>query len=534
MPTNPSDHDAHCPNHEPPRPGFCTALTMKDKRCNRRVKVTSLGFAPFCGTHQGRNRPSGNCRAVEVCGQPCNRLIPYDPPYYCCKKHHKDVGQIDVNKKWTGTTHCGFKGLPTELRIMVFRYLFPETVCYSSVDDVEVAILEVNRQIYLEASSVLYGETPFEVLVEAKHITFQGKTWGCGSTFPPMNPELSLASLRHIRNLHVEIRMGKSIMGGMAKLVPIYMPEINEQAFYMVRKCVHSLVNVLTASDPISRNLGVKKKLTVRPEIKCIGFPRADDDVMALFFVLEPFQALRQFNHAILEDPYFEQVSELHKFSLLRPEITDGTLYGKLKEEWLKSLQAPTVPRGLIIDDVVERGFNKLQNFFRIIHKQDSAHLLRSQIPNFGGIEKVVHLGLVAYEHNDSDAMKRIHEAIKMRWIDWNRLRQKSSNAISQSIKDMSEPEDCEAGGEMASPRELYPDVFDVDVIEPTKPINKISDMMNWADFDKVDDSPDLGDPDVKIIDRGLRRHIRKDGRTWVRLMTPFMINGDRKWHSMR
>jgi len=153
--SSPVVHDLKCPHHSDTRDGLCYALTYAGKLCRYRAKITEAGYLPVCNTHDYSkshgvysNRKhamqAGRCQAIEDCGQICNRLAKVAPPYHLCEKHQKG----------SDTLPCHLMRLPTELRLMIFRYLFPKVVPHS-YRGVRVGILKTNRQINQEASSVL-------------------------------------------------------------------------------------------------------------------------------------------------------------------------------------------------------------------------------------------------------------------------------------------------------------------------------------------------------------------------------------------
>lgn len=98
--------------------------------------------------------------------------------------------------------------LPTELRFMIFRYLFPKVVPDHGV---KVGILKTSRQIYREASSVLYGECRFTAKVESGSIIFRGKVWK-RDVNRSMDDVLCGASANMIRNLQIEVTVGERYM----------------------------------------------------------------------------------------------------------------------------------------------------------------------------------------------------------------------------------------------------------------------------------------------------------------------------------
>jgi hypothetical protein len=165
----------HCPFHDDPRDGLCGATTATTKAlCKYKAKHFLDGYHPVCSKHytlHHNHRKSilraGKCQAIEECGQLCNRLAKYAKPYHFCEKHQDG----------SNTLPCHLLRLPTELRLMVFRHLFPKVVASRKDGRIKTAILKTNRQINEEASSVLYGESHFSAFIRPYEIQIQGKAW---------------------------------------------------------------------------------------------------------------------------------------------------------------------------------------------------------------------------------------------------------------------------------------------------------------------------------------------------------------------
>ena len=164
---NGDSHDDACSHHMDPRRGLCFAPTLAKKKCPFCATIISEGHLSVCKKHGSQRKRAGRCQAVEGCGQQCDRFAEYAEPYHLCEKHQKGTGSLP----------CHIMRLVVELRLMIFGYLFPKVIPAKRPSGVSSAVLMVNRQVNLEASSVLYGEAQFEAEIDAQWMYIQGKTW---------------------------------------------------------------------------------------------------------------------------------------------------------------------------------------------------------------------------------------------------------------------------------------------------------------------------------------------------------------------
>ncbi|KAF2029989.1 hypothetical protein EK21DRAFT_66538 [Setomelanomma holmii] len=499
------EHEENCPHHDDARNGLCYALTYSKNLCKCRAKITEPGYLPVCKTHsvtrsgywQTTTLRAGKCQAIEDCGNICNRLSKDQPPFHLCLKHQRG----------SDTLPCHLLRLPTELRLMVFRYLFPDKINpYTS--KVNGGILHVNSQIYQEASSVLYDEHCFEVTVNDNSIHLQGKHWTREPNTRNKADSYTVGAMlcqpgaARIRKLDISIMIGGKSRA--PKCIGSRGITHEDYNLYIYRDSVRKLVELLTESSP-SESLAALKTLTVMPSISLGHRWTYDEAAVALFFVLEPLQAL----HGV-------------------QQLQTRKIYTKLRQQWLDALKdAEMVPfvKQRFPADTSRSGYRKIETFTQLIHLQSTAPI-RSWMSNvFHNLERPLHLARVAYENHDDVAIASIHEAIKLRWINAHRQQQQSLRTVADSINTMFEDdthEEAEDEGDgRLTPRELFPDAFEFEAIEPLKQPYTASQTNMWTELKVEDTTPKRGEPGVTVQDRGMWRIIRKGGKEWVRLMTP-------------
>jgi hypothetical protein len=265
---------------------------------------------------------AGTCQAIEARGQPCHRFAEYYAPctyslcftYCLCVQINPKITQFScslaghwhscstsfaqhsadhLRKKHangTDTLPCHLAALPAELRLMVYREIFPKVI--NSSIDVRGAILKVDRQTNADASSVLYGESTFHAQVSPDGILLQGKSRQRPAHF--MSRErvqggvLRQERLKRIQNLELEVVFGARRWYSV--------PSTEEYNLYLVRDSVRKLVE-LFANGPVSTISGSSryslKRLTVKPFVGDTYHWASNEVLAALFLVLEPFHHLK-------------------------------------------------------------------------------------------------------------------------------------------------------------------------------------------------------------------------------------------------
>ena len=246
-------HDLRsCGGHTSRASSKCNSKMNSGTMCTRAAKIFPDGLLPMCKIHSHVEINSSIFQAIAACGQPCLRLTKADPPFHLCTLHDK----------CTDTLPCHLLGLPVELRLMIFRYIFPNEVTVnkmyrfyrnrvSSSSNVDKSVLMLNRQLYEEASSVLYGETVFHATISAESIFYMGTRWNQSSKFDsPFNSStynFPSGPAKKVRNLHIILEM----LYGMTRLDGIAVEELMLVMFRNTIRKFIKLVNGMTGFSSI-------------------------------------------------------------------------------------------------------------------------------------------------------------------------------------------------------------------------------------------------------------------------------------------
>lgn len=532
------DHEQHCNLHTDPLTTHCNALTRTLKKCSYKAKIFNEGYLPVCATHEWRLRgmKAGRCQAVEECGRVCNRFASHAPPYHLCTKHENG----------TDTLPCGIMTLPTELHLMIFRYLFPKTVHASGLTDRAGAILRVNRAFNAAASSILYNELQFRACIGQSGISMLGRTWdtaGSNEKYTNINKALCQAGAQRIRKLHVEVRF--AYRSTKVKGIDTHDIGAADYELYRVRDAVRKLVDVFSPTNRSQSALVTTslKQVDVRPAPGLIH--RWDDDevVAAIFFVAEPFVALgpieaptllhcpnpEVYNSAMR--PYFASIVNAHK---------DET-YRRLRKTWIRSMKGKSSTSNKVLREgkeeiLITREYHKIEELWALIQKHESSrcypnpsHITGTDMlaatksgwlrGSFQGMERVLHIVRMVDMNIDEnwvenlERMQQIREAITKRWVNAHRQQQHSASAIAACISNMSHLDD---------PEDTYPDAFEFNTPELLKeetPVNYL-----WPELGNADICPRLTDPGVTLTQDDMRIYIDQGDKMYVRLKTPSVL----------
>ncbi|KAH6638278.1 hypothetical protein C7974DRAFT_333282 [Boeremia exigua] len=517
-------HEQHCTLHVDSLATHCNALTQTRQKCSRKAKVFTTGFYPVCGTHNRywSMKKAGKCQAMEECGRMCGRLAPHSPPYHLCVKHEKG----------TSTLPCGIMELPTELLLMIFRYLFPKTVDKNGLCRHTGAVLSVNRTFHLAASSIVYNELEFEAHIDRSYIKFLGRTWNTNGDdkYSDINKALCQAGAQRIRKLCVDVRF--AISHFKIKGIGSFGLSAEDYELYQVRDTVQKFVDMLSPAteDQSATNHSSLKQVEVRPAPGLSYNWQSDEAVAAIFFVVEPFVALGPIETpALLHCP--RPAAWHSRIQLLADTIGNihkDEAYRRLRKIWLRfmrdKLSTPNhVRRGGKSEILITREYKKIEELQALIHKHELATNTKHgwMSSSFQGIERALHIARIINANvcngasGDLERMGQIREAITKRWVNAHRQQQRSISAIATCISSMyhSSSED---------PTKSYPDAFEVetlDLIETNKPVD-----VAWRELGQPDNAPGLMERGVTYTEDSFRIHIRKGDEECTRLKTPSMV----------
>jgi hypothetical protein len=364
-------HEDHCSRHTSDLAAKCIGKTYAGKKCRYRGRIVKEGFFPVCGQHIWHQKQAGRCQAIEKCGHPCNRLTAFTPPYFFCDKHEHGITSIP----------CHIICLPTELRLMIFRYVLPDVIPAASYfDKGHMAIMMVNRQFYMEASAIVYGELKFEAVVQPTYIALFGRQWHRESvdrTYVELDKQLCQAGARRIRHLEVTIQFGdkhKKINGiGVASV------SHEDYEVYQVRDTVRKLVQLM-APEPSSSESMALRQLDVKPEPGPRQRWESDEVIAAIFFVLEPLLALASIDDVTLQAP----PRPFHySWKYLATAAAVGGLqtnkeFLQLRKQWVESMQSSSSGTGVKQHPKVTKAgvgtpYGTIEKFARLIYSEDAA-----------------------------------------------------------------------------------------------------------------------------------------------------------------
>ncbi|KAF2847878.1 hypothetical protein T440DRAFT_470686 [Plenodomus tracheiphilus IPT5] len=502
-------------------------MTYAKKLCKLRAKIENPGYLPVCRTHSyDSGKMSGRCQAVENCGQLCNRLSSHNPPYHLCYKHQDG----------SNTLPCHLLRIPTELRLMIFHYLFPTTVTYlPHVPKPRVAILKVNRQLYQEASAVLYEEFVFEALVDYDSVHLRGKQWSRAPSSKREDKDFSIgamlsqSSAQRIQNLEVHVTLGEHHRRAPASIDSRGVTK-EDYHLHATRDCVRKLVALIAdREDDSSKNQNALKRLKITAAVHQSSSWKTEETISALFVVIEPFMALRG-----IESPELK-LESVGRYWAISPQTTDRfaeTILTKktfvcFKDNWTKMMQkpGPSIPTAQLKDVAITTAYHKIEAFAQLMQNQESQGERSWPSGVFNDIRRPLHLARVAYEYEDMAALKNIREAIKIRWVNAQRQQQQSLQLMADSIDSMYDDEEDE-DDEMVltNPSHLYPDAFQFGTEELISQKRKPSAL--WEELDAKDWAPKIGSPGITYSTKGVQVKIEQKNRSleWIRLRTPAVV----------
>ncbi|UPX11553.1 uncharacterized protein EKO05_0002152 [Ascochyta rabiei] len=521
------NHEEHCNHHSTALSTRCNGHTYGGKPCSRKAHVFDEGMLPVCRSHRwygglGDFGRAGRCQAVAACGYVCNRLAPYAPSFHFCKEHQKGSEALP----------CYITRLPTELRLMIFRYLFPnvikdERLYRTHPDAPHTAVLFVSRQFYEEAAVLIYGEPKFEVRIWPTYIQLFGKRWDREDTcyiFEEPTKILCRPAARRIRHLDIQVNFAltQSNIRGVSGFGRSY----EEFELYQLRDTIRKFVDVISPS-PSESSPAALKRLSVTPAPSCRQLWQSDEATAAIFFVLEPFLSLRPIGRVFLHSPPRPELFTYRErnFVSIITDLPKDDLYCMRRNQWISLMtfgnEPPKSSQDVNGAAALAAAYRKIEDFARLIYKQDSPECLRTAVRQawtssiFRGIERVLHIARIAYEDGDLGCLRNIREAILKRWVTAHQQHLQSLSAVAASVSAMFD-------GDVASLHEGHPEAFDFKYVDLVKKTETVEDT--WPEIPVKAPMPKLKGPDLIVEEKRQKVVVMKDGEKKEWAKTPAVI----------
>lgn len=440
-------------------------MTERNRMCgvvpSSRYKA---GFAPTCRHHRDQMAPAGYCMATAECGHQCDAITVFCPPYHLCYLH---LG--------TATLPSPLFALPLTLREQIFQEALPRRIAAQhDAEDKDrttnaMALLRVNRRFGAEAQHVLYHKVPHEVLIKANavvlcnrilHPYYKGRSdvKYLGMTEPrdvgSLDDHAPLPALKLIQNFHVFIHAGyfgaAPYRVGGAEL--IYQEDF---AIYSLRDTIQKFIRHIDQHQrAIPDQCGhirpvIALELTPVITLNHANVWKQDEAMAVISLITEPFTALRK-----IACPKLNCISwaKAAKYSQL-PRIKEAVEleYAEYQESWLDSMrnergavsmQSSLSQSSITVEVRATEEMIKIQDFVCVLIREGFAHMDAPKDPElevtaFAGIARLLHATRVAGENFDLSALARIRQALKQRWIKFqkeNSKRHRVANALLDTM----------------------------------------------------------------------------------------------------
>ncbi|KAJ4382685.1 hypothetical protein N0V86_001907 [Didymella sp. IMI 355093] len=414
--------------------------------------------------------------------------------------------------------------IPTELRLMIFRFLLPKRVeAKDYFDKRPFGVLRANRQFYEEASAVVYSEIRFTAAVFPTCIDLFGRRWHRESTTEPykdLNTTLCQAGARRVRHLEIHIHFGdthKTIKGVGGASLPY-----EEYEIYQARDTVRKLVQLMSPEPLKSKSKALQHlKVMAKPAPKQSW--QIDEIIAAIFCILDPLLALGPIDDCVLSTPLRPNVWgwRYGDWARLIGEVHQDEAYRRLRKQWLGSI------RGSSSQFIVTRNptaaaveaYNKVEDFSRLVYNQDAAQSRgKAQFKHgwtgsaFRGIERVLHIARVAYEDGQLETLQSIHQAIMRRWVKTHAQHVLSFTAVANTVSDMFEDVSTVDGYDSKA--------FDFEQATSSKEALKDDDMWSELEVKRIA-LERLYNPGTTVKEKGARVKVCTDDGQRVYLKTP-------------
>ncbi|KAF1951845.1 hypothetical protein CC80DRAFT_552917 [Byssothecium circinans] len=530
----------------------CDGTTSRG-RCNL-LATTSPGdgYMPVCLLHFhttpfNLHNKAARCQAIEKCGQPCLRLAKEQEPFHLCREHEHG----------TETLPCFLMKLPVEVRLMLFRHVLPKSISSSIWINDQVhkipALLTLNQQINHEVSTVLYDELLFHVDVTSHAVTFGRQTWThhtilAASSIGPIDIVLPAAPIHRDRGLKVILRFDARQISYGADEYDLYYDKFKHLDYYDIsgedfrlfgiRDCVGKFVELFcNVRNSDAKNMPL---MHLQVEADFEGTELEPDELEATIDIATGhLKHLRPVKKAVMGSVTGLETSGL-PFLPADSKILHAHGYGHFKQyqhEWESTLQSSEpathsgFPEGWEVEqkkrlELAMSQFKRFEAFVGVLFHHDNRKSQAFMTGReswtstvFRNIDIPLHMARVAFENLDSQALRKIQDVMKTRWINYQRRLQQDSSEVANAVNDMWNGSNGES--EIYSPRCLYLDSFDF-TMKTALTTGGFDDY--WSDLELVDHMPKCNDPFVEVFEDKEPLYIREDGEVWVRMKTPSMV----------
>lgn len=439
---------------------------------------------------------------------------------------------------------CHLMRLPTELRLAIFRFLFPEDAIpakplpeisrwQQGYSNVNTAIFRVSKQISEEATSVLYDTIPFCVVITELSISICGMMWTRGEsgrdTFGLTKDRFASVQLRRIRNLRIQLRIVERAVWDAP--VNTALPEREDTILYDLRIIVRQFLRLIDGNQNI-------QKVHVVPAV--IGFAdwKRDEIIAAAIFVLKPFTVLRGINIPFLDNITGTTVRSSAYTALINDDFSythspigiaptkvepretypEDDLYASYQRQWNKLLRGnePVPVTSPLFEKVA-----KLEVLLRSLldRRLNGAFKFSPQ--------ELLFRARVAAEVDDSHHFSRIHAFLAKEWARYLQEQAAANFRMTKKILEISDDPKHNGLGP------YFNAICGTDASYAAK-LTKLS-YLDVSDDDDTDDSfedllkgiepPDCREDGVTSwLDEEGTQHIKKGDRTWLCSRTPTLV----------
>ncbi|KAF2002137.1 hypothetical protein P154DRAFT_151590 [Amniculicola lignicola CBS 123094] len=513
-----SQHGPDCKLHSFLRPGRCIGIKCNGDTCNIRTRVVDTLFrwlpgrklSHLCPQHQ--DAKLSYCRRREECGARCNRLSVYEEPYHPCSKHREYI----KNFKFP------FTELPTELRQLVLRNMFPREISarwgFNWIwpnAGTRMAVMLVSKSMKEDAEHVLHSAVLFEAEIWSSHTWFLNKCWkrdrvsALGAVFDPHQNTEFAAITQRIRRWRVSIRFSRH------DILDLGLPA--EFNIYAIRASISRFVRLIDRPQP-AKTLKYQA-LVVRihyedslPARRRVGTKWGLGDMMAFGrLVADPFTRL---SGKVIDC----SLSMVYHIELLDHNL-ENPQFDSYIETWKTTLRnpPPQAPQDVFdaeMQDILHKAeleYDKIDDFVAEYFKVRGSRMALFNTP------ALFHLARFTRETGQVEYLKYMQQRIKQR---------------------------CFAGGEglgwddppgafMKIAQDTLPDVqvLNYDHSDHNTQRGQQQSKMGTLVGNLIDDMepheripPNPKDEGVIFREDSIRQYFKKGGQVWIRLKTPALV----------